>query len=347
MLIPMNSEILIKIKAVWLSRPLLTMIVATCLFSCSSCKDDSPTDPEQRTILSGPMVFLPVGSLKSPQGIAVDATGNVWVADTRNNRLRRFTAAGALTDSIVVTQPSNVAVDKRTGDLLVIENGTTVSRFLVQTKTLLASYSLNPFGGNSSAVFDVGNRSSTSIRVDVRELGDIDSSPTGDIFVSARGAPANCAIRILNGNVSALAASSVDSATTTARFLAVDPFGTVFTSFSFSRGPASTTLVYSLSPGNITQSHSLNEPLVSGTARGAAIDASGQLYIADPATQEMIVISTASEKTMRRYIIPDTNGFSMVPREVAVASDGTVYVVVNDRLGTDAGAVLKYTRVSQ
>ncbi|MEK7671108.1 MAG: hypothetical protein AAB344_02695, partial [Bacteroidota bacterium] len=43
------------------------------------------------------MVFLPVGSLKSPQGIAVDAIGNVWVADTRNNRLRRFTAAGALT----------------------------------------------------------------------------------------------------------------------------------------------------------------------------------------------------------------------------------------------------------
>jgi glucose/arabinose dehydrogenase len=34
----------------------------------------------------------------------------------------------------------------------------------------------------------------------------------------------------------------------------------------------------------------------------------------------------------------------MSPRDVAVATDGTVYVVVTDRNGTDAGAVLKYTK---
>jgi streptogramin lyase len=284
--------------------------------------------------------------LRTPQGIAVDAQGNVWVADTRNNMIRKFSVGAAQIDSLVVTQPSKIAIDKRTGDLLTVEGLTTVSRYLLQTKTLLASFPLNPFTGDASAVFDVGSRSALQIRVEVRALGDLDSSPAGDIFVSAKGSPANCVIRILNGNVSALASSAIDSATTDARFLAVDVFGSVYTSFSFNRGPSSTTLLYAITPSNITQSHSLNEPLVSGDARGATTDGSGVLYITDPATQELVLISTSNERTIRRYLIPDTNGFSVVPRDVTVASDGSVYVVVNDRLGTEAGAVLKYTRTT-
>ena len=77
------------------------------------------------------------------------------------------------------------------------------------------------------------------------------------------------------------------------------------------------------------------------------MDASGLLYIAEPATQELLIISPITGKTIVSHRIPDTNGFAMIPQAVSVAGDGAVFVAVTDRNGTDAGAILKYTRVSQ
>ena len=37
------------------------------------------------------------GDISGPKGIAVDASGNIWIADTRNNRIEEFTSAGAFT----------------------------------------------------------------------------------------------------------------------------------------------------------------------------------------------------------------------------------------------------------
>ncbi len=34
------------------------------------------------------------GQLKEPQGIATDSEGNIWVADTGNNRIEEFNAKG-------------------------------------------------------------------------------------------------------------------------------------------------------------------------------------------------------------------------------------------------------------
>jgi len=34
------------------------------------------------------------GNLKMPQGIAVDSSGNIFVADTRNHRIQKFTSTG-------------------------------------------------------------------------------------------------------------------------------------------------------------------------------------------------------------------------------------------------------------
>jgi hypothetical protein len=215
-----------------------------CLLALPSCRNDSTTGPGSQTGLSGPTVVIPVGVLK-PQGIAVDAAGNIWVADTRQNRVRRFSPSGSATDSIVL-KPSRIALDKRTGDLLAVENVTNISRILLQTKTVLATFVLNPFSGDATAVFDINSRASTPTRVEVRDIGDIDTSPAGDIYLAARGTPANTVIRILNGNISAVAASTTDSATTVARFLAVDGYGTVFTSFSIPRGPVSASIVYAL-----------------------------------------------------------------------------------------------------
>ena len=131
-------------------------------------------------------------------------------------------------------------------------------------------------------------------------------------------------------------------------FLAVDGYGTVFTSFTF-LGSSGQNIVrgYSLNPLSLTQSKTLTEPFATGAARGATIDATGNLFVADSAAQELVVFSTLTEKTILRYRIPDANGYSLSPRDVAVGVDGSVYVVVTDRIGPDAGAILKYTKTAQ
>lgn len=41
------------------------------------------------------------GDILKPEGVVADASGNIWVADTANNRVEAFTAAGAYTGATV------------------------------------------------------------------------------------------------------------------------------------------------------------------------------------------------------------------------------------------------------
>jgi streptogramin lyase len=315
-----------------------------------SCRDDAPTEEEQQQFNLVSSVFIPVGVLREPQGIAVDASGNVWVADTHNGKLRKFLTSAQQADSMnFLFPPTNIAINKRTGDLLVVEDGKRVREIVVATKTDLRSSTLNPFFGNADVVLDVNTNTTRAIAPNIRVVGDIESTPNGDVVVSAYGSPENLVIQLVTGNARALAFSATtpsNSADAGSRFVAVDRFGTVFTSFTF-LGTSGQNVVrgYSFNPANLlTQSKVLTEPFATGSARGATIADDGKMFVADSAAQELVVFSTLSEKTVLRSRIPDTNGFSMSPRDVAVATDGTVYVVVTDRNGTDAGAVLKYTK---
>jgi RHS repeat-associated protein len=60
------------------------------------------------------------GDLKKPAGVAVDSKGNVWVADTGNNRIEEFSATGTFlkaygkegTGNVQFKEPKGIAVDK-------------------------------------------------------------------------------------------------------------------------------------------------------------------------------------------------------------------------------------------
>lgn len=70
------------------------------------------------------------GMLKNPRDIALDATGNIWVADTGNDRLQKFNPEGALVQVIgrsgsgegELSDPAGVAVTPK-GNVVVADRG--------------------------------------------------------------------------------------------------------------------------------------------------------------------------------------------------------------------------------
>ncbi|HXG00386.1 MAG TPA: hypothetical protein VNL69_06350 [Bacteroidota bacterium] len=322
--------------------------VIACVVGCVSCKSD-PTVTTEVPYLKGPSVFIPVGLLRQPQGIAVDARGDVWVSDTRAQKIRRFAADGTHRDSLAGFQiPTRMGRDRSNNDVLVIDM-TTISRITPASGHVSIIATLNSATVDGSSVFDVNDRSTTAVTVNVQSLGDIAGSQTGDLFVSAFGIPENFLIRVRSGLAAAVAASSlapVNQAERGPYFCAVDAFGIVFSAFTMG-GVQPLPRLYAFNPFTINLSHTVPEPFITGTARGADIDAAGNLYITDAAAQELIIVSTLSERTLGRYTIPDVDGHAMIPHDVAASENGLVYVVVSDRSGGEAGAVLRYERASR
>jgi uncharacterized protein (TIGR03437 family) len=114
--------------------------------------------------------------LRTPYGIAVDAAGNLYIADLGNNRVRRVAAGtGAISTypdpSLILNSPRNVAVDAA-GNLYVAEFGG--NRILrVDTRGLV---SVVAGTGTAGAGADTGLAAATAI-----------SAPAG-MFIDASGA---------------------------------------------------------------------------------------------------------------------------------------------------------------
>jgi hypothetical protein len=92
-------------------------------------------------------------------GIAIDSSGNVYVADGGNNRIQKFDSSGTYitqwgtvgTGDGEMTQPDDVAIDSN-GDVWVLDN-TRVQKFS-NTGTFIASYNGTDQGGTSFSADD-------------------------------------------------------------------------------------------------------------------------------------------------------------------------------------------------
>ena len=332
----------------------VTVSLSTILLIIPACREETPTAPPDAPFLSGPTVFIPVGTLKSPRGIAVDGSGDIWVADTYNDEIVRFGPDGtekAFIPGFIL--PAYMGVDPVTGDILTVANGLSIIRIDPTNNSSSVEANLSGPTIDTTSIYDVNLRQNVTRGLTPNEIGDLDGAINGDIFVSVlANGNENFVIRVRNGLATAIAVSdqppSIPSDIGT-RFLAVDNFGTVYTAFiSGSQGSAAAR-VYALNPGTLPLSHFLSEPLVTGGARGAGIDVAGELYMADPPVTAMVIVSTILEQTIDVVDIPFVEGMNdPAAWDIGVGPDGSVYVAVVDLFDTanELGAVLKYTRTS-
>jgi uncharacterized protein (TIGR03437 family) len=143
-----------------------------------------------------------VAELNQPQGVFADVAGNLYVADTNNNRIRAAsegsiaTLAGGGTaglgdggapSSAQLFAPRGIALDAA-GDLFISDTGDNRIRYVANTSTL----AINTVAGTGTAGFGGDNGPSTSALLNSPKAAAVDSS--GNVYIADAN---NNRIRIL------------------------------------------------------------------------------------------------------------------------------------------------------
>ena len=314
--------------------------------------------------------------LSFPSGVAVDASGNLFIADLGNNRIRKLTPAGLITTvagngilgysgdggpatSAELDRPSDVAVDA-SGNLFIADNGNN------RIRKVTAAGIITTVTGSGSAGYSGDGGSAASAELDLPWGVAVDAS--GNLFIADYG---NSRIRKVTvaGIITTVAGNgstgySGDGGPGTSAQLdgpngvTVDASGNLFIADSISDRirkltPAGiiTTVAgngffgYSGDGGPAT-SLSLSQPV------GVAIDTSGNLFIADYSNSRIRkvtlggIITTVAGNGLGDYSGdggPATSAVLFGPTGVAIDTSGNLFIadILNNRIRkvTPAGII--------
>ena len=295
-----------------------------------------------------------VASFNFPTGIAVDASGNVYVADSFNNKIRKITSAGivsTLAGSITnasgnldgtgtaatFNSPKGVAVDA-SGNIYVADS------FNHKIRKITPAGLVSTFAGSGSN----GSADGTGILATFSYPTGLAIDASGNIYVADQG---NDEIRKITaaGVVTTLAGSaghvypgSADGIGTAARFddpsgVAVDASGTVYVADTLNhkiRKITTAGVVSTLSGSYVSSS------IIDGAAMdakfdnpfGVAVDASGNVYVADSDHHVIRKITTTGmvSTLAGSGSIGSADGTGVIslnaPSGIAVDTKGNMYV---------------------
>ncbi|MFH7000470.1 MBG domain-containing protein [Flavobacterium sp. FlaQc-57] len=286
----------------------------------------------------------------SPRGVAVDPSGNVYVADTNNHKIRKITPAGVVTTLAGSTQgfadgtgtqaqfytPAGVAVDP-SGNVYVADTGNNKIRKITPggAVTTLAGSTQGVVDGTGTASQFSGP---TGVAVDA----------LGNVYVADQG---NSKIRKITpgGEVTTLAGSTgsvigfEDGTGSAARFknptgVAVDASGNVYVADTYNQK------IRKITPAGVVSTLAgSTSGFADGTGSaakffsplGVAVDAFGNVYVADPANNKIRKITQAGEvTTLAGSTSGDTDGTGIQakfngPYGVAIDVSGDLYVADN------------------
>jgi sugar lactone lactonase YvrE len=247
-------------------------------------------------------------SFYKPFGVATDASGNVYVADAGNNKVRKISPAGVVstfagtgvagsangTDTATFNSPLGVALDK-TGNVYVADYGNNLIRKISPAGVV------STFAGTSIAGAD--NGPGTAATFNLPESLAIDAA--GNVYVADNG---NDLIRKISpaGVVSTLAGSGMagsgNGTGTAASFnspfgIAVDAGGNVYVADSGNnliRKITASGAVSTLAGSGVKGASDATGSAASfNIPAGIAVDAAGNVYVADESNNLIRKITTA------------------------------------------------------
>jgi uncharacterized protein (TIGR03437 family) len=141
--------------------------------------------------------------MKLPRAVTVDAGGNVYVADTGNNQIRRIDAQGTITTvdtEGALNDPRGVAVD-RAGNLYVADTGNR------RVRRVSAGVPLTTVAGNGSCCYS--GDGGLAVDAQLNQPWGVAVDASGNIFVADAG---NSAVRMLSPVSATITVSAITNA---------------------------------------------------------------------------------------------------------------------------------------
>ncbi|GAA3401468.1 fibronectin type III domain-containing protein [Paenibacillus hodogayensis] len=341
-------------KRKWLARSLTLLVLSIFLLAVPA----RAAETWSQYALIGPAPSSQLGGFKFPSGVAVDGSGNVYVADQNNHRIQKYDAAAQtwstvpVSPSVQLNTPVGVAVDQSGGTLLVAEYyGNRIQRLDVASNTW-SSWSTGfnkPLavaldGSGNAYAADTDNNLIKKLPAGSNTWSTVGSAGSavgqfnkprgmavdgqGRLYVADSG---NNRIQVLDGSTWSVWASGAGTALgqfSAPGAVAIGADGTVYVADSgnnrIQKRVGSTWTEWKKSGGGAgTGPGEFNYP------SGIAVDASGQVYVADNANNRVQKLngSVWSEWSVIGPTEGSGNGQFKKPMTLAVdASSGAVYV---------------------
>ncbi|MGB8166632.1 MAG: NHL repeat-containing protein, partial [Chthoniobacteraceae bacterium] len=297
--------------------------------------------------------------LNVPQDAVVDASGNIYIADTSDNRIRKVSPSGVITTiagtgiagfsgdgnqatSAMISSPRGVALDSA-GNLYIADSSNSRIR-----KVVLATGNISTIAGTGSAGFSGDGGRATAAQLNNPYAIAVDGN--GNLFIADYNNQRIREVNLSTGNITTVVGGGVGdgSPATTASInnpfgMAIDAAGNVYIAdtndhrvreLNRSSGLISTVAGTGTSgfsgDGNQATAARLASPY------GVALDSSGNLYIADTSNQRIRkvvlatgVISTAAGNGTGGFLGdngPATAAEIYFPRSVAVDGSGNLFI---------------------
>lgn len=255
--------------------------------------------------------------LNAPSGIAQDASGNLWIADTANSRIRVVSAASGQINTVVggagqLISPLQIAFDPNQNLFIADAAAQRISQF-ISTSGKVIILAGTGFAGNSGDGFP-------AVATSLSAPGGVVEAPYGIVYVSDSG---NNRIRRIAGGVMITVAGNgqagfngdgpgLGAQLHAPAGLCVDSAGNLYIADSANNR------IRQLTPdGNlktIAGPDQLNGP------RGVAVDLAGNLWIADTGNHRVVVLPPGG-------VLTEVATQLQAPSSLAIdPSSGAVYV---------------------